>query len=144
MSARSIRTTSPFDYNGRAYGGGSSKSKKSVLASGFKKMKDGRLITTARLQREYEVQQDRDARRKEMLRRCREVMTLTKKHKFHKIFLYPVDPVRQGIPDYPEIVKNPMDLSTVKRKLDERKYISPEEFCADMRLMFSNLSLIHI
>ena len=59
-----------------------------------------------------------------MLRRCREVMTLTKKHKFHKIFLYPVDPVRQGIPDYPEIVKNPMDLSTVKRKLDERKYIS--------------------
>ena len=141
MSARSIRTTSPFDYNGRAYGGGSSKSKKSVLASGFKKMKDGRLITTARLQREYEVQQDRDARRKEMLRRCREVMTLTKKHKFHKIFLYPVDPVRQGIPDYPEIVKNPMDLSTVKRKLDERKYISPEEFCADMRLMFSNCAL---
>jgi len=143
MSSRPIRSMSPFDYSGRAYGGGSSKSKKSVLASGagFKKMKDGRLITTARLQREHEVQLDRDARRKEMLRRCREVMNLTKKHKFHKIFLYPVDPVRQGIPDYPDIVKNPMDLSTVKRKLDERKYISPEEFCADMRLMFSNCIL---
>ena len=43
---------------------------------------------------------------KEMLRRCREVMTLTKKHKFHKIFLYPVDPVVKAFPITREIVKN--------------------------------------
>ncbi|OUS47764.1 associates with the basal transcription factor [Ostreococcus tauri] len=125
------------------YGGGS-KSKKSAVAAngvGYKKLKDGRPVTTKRLQREYEIEQDREARRKEMVRRCREVLNLTKKHRYHKIFLFPVDPVRQGIPDYPQIVKNPMDLGTVKRKLDERKYVGPEDFCADMRLIFSNCAL---
>lgn len=144
-SARSIKSAEMYDpyasYGG--YGGGS-KSKKSAVAAngvGYKKLKDGRPVTTKRLQREYEIEQDREARRKEMVRRCREVLNLTKKHRYHKIFLFPVDPVRQGIPDYPQIVKNPMDLGTVKRKLDEKKYVGPEDFCADMRLIFSNCAL---
>jgi len=148
-SARPIKATMPFDpYSpyGSSYsgGGGGSKSKKAIPAGnglGYKKLKDGRPVTTARLQREYEIEQDREARRKDMVSRCRAVLNSTKKHRFHKIFLFPVDPVRQGIPDYPEIVKNPMDLGTVKRKLDERKYLGPDDFCADMRLIFSNCTL---
>ncbi|XP_016091855.1 histone acetyltransferase p300-like [Sinocyclocheilus grahami] len=37
-------------------------------------------------------------------------------------FRQPVDPSLLGIPDYFDIVKNPMDLSTIKRKLDTGQY----------------------
>jgi len=107
----------------------------------YKKMRDGRLITNRRLLREHEVDQERQQRNKEMLRRCREVLNQTKKNKFHWIFSVPVDAVRLGIPDYYTIVKTPMDMGTVKKKLDERKYDSPLEFCADMRLIWDNCAL---
>uniref|UniRef100_A0A7M5VDT5 histone acetyltransferase n=1 Tax=Clytia hemisphaerica TaxID=252671 RepID=A0A7M5VDT5_9CNID len=64
--------------------------------------------------------------------------------KVHKIdpesgpFLTPVNPDQLGIPDYFHIVKNPMDLSTIKSKLDNGDYKDPWGFCDDMRLMFEN------
>ncbi len=68
---------------------------------------------------------------------------LTKKSNFNIAwpFLEPVDSVKLGIPDYPIIVKNPMDLSTVKKKLDAHAYETPEEFEADIRLIFKNCYL---
>ncbi|KAI8929393.1 hypothetical protein BC831DRAFT_444255, partial [Entophlyctis helioformis] len=53
-------------------------------------------------------------------------------------FLVPVDPIALGIPHYPTIVKHPMDLSTMRRKLDNGVYDTAAEFEADMRLMFNN------
>ena len=38
------------------------------------------------------------------------------------IFTNPVDYVALNIPDYPNVVKNPMDFSTIKTKLKEHKY----------------------
>ena len=40
--------------------------------------------------------------------------------------------------DYPEIVKDPMDLSTVQEKLSFNQYSGPQDFCEDMALIFSN------
>jgi len=57
---------------------------------------------------------------------------------FASPFLVPVDPVRMGIPDYLSVIKNPMDLSTMKKKLDSRGYGSAEDFEADFRLMCAN------
>lgn len=37
-------------------------------------------------------------------------------------FLEPVDPIALGIPEYPEIIKHPMDISTVKNKLVNGDY----------------------
>ena len=54
-------------------------------------------------------------------------------------FLQPVDPVALAIPDYPEKIKHPMDLSTIKNKIDT--YNSNDEFLADMKLMFDNCYL---
>lgn len=58
-------------------------------------------------------------------------------------FHIPVDPVELGLPDYFKIVKNPMDLSTIKRKLDSGEYSNPQEYCSDMWLMFKNAWLFN-
>jgi len=54
------------------------------------------------------------------------------------LFLEPVDWKALGIPDYPEIIKSPMDFSTCMKKLDAQVYKDETEFCADMRLIFTN------
>ncbi|XP_005990725.1 CREB-binding protein isoform X1 [Latimeria chalumnae] len=53
-------------------------------------------------------------------------------------FRQPVDPQLLGIPDYFDIVKNPMDLSTIKRKLDTGQYQEPWQYVDDVWLMFNN------
>uniref|UniRef100_A0A674BE05 histone acetyltransferase n=1 Tax=Salmo trutta TaxID=8032 RepID=A0A674BE05_SALTR len=53
-------------------------------------------------------------------------------------FRQPVDPQLLGIPDYFDIVKNPIDLSTIKRKLDTGQYQEPWQYVDDIWLMFNN------
>ena len=53
-------------------------------------------------------------------------------------FREPVHPSSEGIPDYFDKVKRPMDLGTIKANLDNRQYKAPEEFLADMRQIFLN------
>ena len=53
-------------------------------------------------------------------------------------FLQPVDPVALGIPHYRDIIKEPMDLSTIRKKLDLQEYSAAEDFEKDFRLMLNN------
>ena len=43
-----------------------------------------------------------------------------------------------GLHDYHEVIKKPMDLSTVKRKVENNDYASAAEFAEDTRLIFTN------
>ncbi|CAJ0566175.1 unnamed protein product, partial [Mesorhabditis spiculigera] len=54
------------------------------------------------------------------------------------IFHEPVDPIKLGIPQYADIIKQPMDLSTIRNKLNRGGYANPWQFCEDMWLMFDN------
>lgn len=54
------------------------------------------------------------------------------------IFLEPVDYVGMGLPDYPEIIKHPMDLSTIKKKINDSKYNTIEEIYKDIQLIWDN------
>ena len=56
---------------------------------------------------------------------------------FHK----PVDPNELGIPDYPKIIKNPMDFSTIKKKLSNNLYTNFKQFNDDIKLTFDNCFL---
>lgn len=56
-------------------------------------------------------------------------------------FAVPVDPVALNIPDYPDIIKNPMDLGTIRKKLDTCGFRSMDEFASDMNLTFDNAML---
>ena len=53
-------------------------------------------------------------------------------------FRTPVDPTALGIPDYFDIIKKPMDMSQIKRKLDVGNYSDPWQFVTDVYLMFEN------
>ncbi|RPD81791.1 Bromodomain-containing protein [Lentinus tigrinus ALCF2SS1-7] len=53
-------------------------------------------------------------------------------------FYEPVDPIKMGIPEYPRIIRRPMDLATMKKKLDAGDYSTPEKFREDFKLMIKN------
>ena len=53
-------------------------------------------------------------------------------------FRDPVDPNKLGIPDYFDIIKRPMDLTSIKRKIDNGQYKDPWEYVDDVWLMFDN------
>ncbi|KAI8339289.1 Bromodomain-containing protein [Blakeslea trispora] len=75
---------------------------------------------------------------------CIQTLRELKKAKYRPIsypFLQPVDYVALNIPDYPTIVKHPMDLSTVERKLMNNEYTNADMFEADITLMFNNCYL---
>ncbi|XP_032382446.1 bromodomain testis-specific protein isoform X2 [Etheostoma spectabile] len=77
----------------------------------------------------------------EQLRYCSDILKemLSKRHYGYAWPFYtPVDAVALGLHDYHDIIKQPMDLSTIRTKMDQRKYAIAKEFAADVRLMFSN------
>ena len=50
---------------------------------------------------------------------------MIKKNKDSTPFLHPVDPIALGIPDYLQIITQPMDLSTIENKLKNNDYSTP-------------------
>ncbi|ETP29962.1 hypothetical protein F442_20974 [Phytophthora nicotianae P10297] len=56
-------------------------------------------------------------------------------------FLAPVDPVALGIPDYFHVIKEPMDLGTIRNNLESGFYDSPSDFAEHVRLTFRNAML---
>lgn len=53
-------------------------------------------------------------------------------------FKEPVDPAADGVPDYLEKVTKPMDLGTMKAKMDHGQYANETEFVNDMNQIFTN------
>ncbi|KAF0990936.1 hypothetical protein HZS_1386, partial [Henneguya salminicola] len=56
-------------------------------------------------------------------------------------FNQPVDPIKLCIPDYPEIIREPMDFSTIADKLSNYKYKSIWDVIYDINLVFDNAYL---
>lgn len=62
----------------------------------------------------------------------------TKKIKVSSAFKEAVDHVALNIPTYPDVVKNPMDLTTMENKLKESKYTYVRDFMEDLDLIIDN------
>ena len=63
----------------------------------------------------------------------------TKKHAAYAWPFYkPVDTTLPELFDYRKIIKTPMDLSTIRNKMDGRSYNNSLEFANDMRLICTN------
>jgi len=65
-----------------------------------------------------------------------------KAHSIHRSFVFrePVDPIREGLPDYHNVIPKEKcrDLSLMKQKLDSDKYTTVEAFREDFDLMVDN------
>ncbi|KAG2576463.1 hypothetical protein PVAP13_6NG024600 [Panicum virgatum] len=71
-------------------------------------------------------------------KQCANLLKSLMAHVWANPFLAPVDIVKLNIPDYFDIVKQPMDLGTIQKKMNAGRYPTPLEFAADVRLTFSN------
>ncbi|KAM4784314.1 LOW QUALITY PROTEIN: transcription intermediary factor 1-alpha [Cyanocitta cristata] len=70
-------------------------------------------------------------------RKCERLLLYLYCHEMSPAFQDPVPPT---VPDYYKIIKKPMDLATIKKRLEVTNsfYTMPEDFVADFRLIFQN------
>lgn len=66
----------------------------------------------------------------------RDVTNRLSQDKRFKAFTKPVD--LEEVPDYAEVIKKPMDLSTVLTKIDLHQYVTVKEFIHDVDLIWQN------
>ncbi|CAI2322905.1 unnamed protein product [Caenorhabditis sp. 36 PRJEB53466] len=79
-----------------------------------------------------------------IMKPCLKLLNEFYNKKYHEIswpFHEPVDAEGLGLHDYHKIVKEPMDMRTIKRKLESCEYKDPTEFERDMKLMLNNCLL---
>lgn len=70
--------------------------------------------------------------------KCLEVLKVLQSHQHGWVFNSPVDPVELGLHDYFEVIKRPMDLGTIKKRLENGCYHSIDDFEAHVHLTFDN------
>jgi hypothetical protein len=58
------------------------------------------------------------------------------------IFTAPVDTTLY--PDYPRVVKQPMDMGTIRSRLERRQYSNPQEFCDVSACMPSSSAFLRV
>lgn len=89
-------------------------SKHPVAESGMKKVADGMMI------------------------KCKQILMKLMKVKYASVFGKPVDVQGLKLHDYYQIIKQPMDLGTVKSRLNKKEYQTPLDYAFDVRLTFKN------
>uniref|UniRef100_A0A1I7WLX2 Bromo domain-containing protein n=1 Tax=Heterorhabditis bacteriophora TaxID=37862 RepID=A0A1I7WLX2_HETBA len=51
-------------------------------------------------------------------------------------------PTRKELPDYYEVIPNPMDFERIRKKLDKGRYCTIEDMGADVRLLCENARVL--
>ena len=75
-------------------------------------------------------------KRLELCSQVLEEMFDARHREYAQPFYRPVDTALE--PEYPKVVRRPMDLTTIKRKLENNQYTTTHDFVYDVRLMFTN------
>ncbi|XP_029959269.1 ATPase family AAA domain-containing protein 2 isoform X2 [Salarias fasciatus] len=82
------------------------------------------------------LEEQEEATLRELRLFLRNVTNRLSQDKRFKAFTKPVD--LEEVPDYAEVIKTPMDLSTVLTRIDLHKYGTVKEFLADVDLIWQN------
>lgn len=80
----------------------------------------------------------------DLLRQCGTILKHLTQHKWAWPFMQPVDVEGLQLPDYYKIIRRPMDLGTIRSRLEAKDgtgYHNVREFCEDVRLVFRNAML---
>ncbi|KAI8449830.1 hypothetical protein BY996DRAFT_6418015 [Phakopsora pachyrhizi] len=70
------------------------------------------------------------------LQQVKNLVAMICKREKQKFFLYPV--LAADVPDYHEIIKHPMDWTTIQRKLESYEYLSVSDMVSDIQLTLTN------
>jgi Bromodomain/HMG (high mobility group) box len=113
----------------------------SALGDAWRKMNDEErapfLHLAAEEAKQYEVQKELLEKAQkpnavwQPIRRCEMVLDKICSDAFSEVFLEPVDTYE--FPDYKDIIDQPMDLGTVRKRLESKKYQTCEQFARDVR-----------
>lgn len=71
-------------------------------------------------------------------KKCTNVLKAIQRNPRAGPFLMPVDWKALKLPQYPKMIKNPMDLGTIENKLTNGSYRTARDFVDDVRLIWSN------
>ncbi|VDK78938.1 unnamed protein product [Litomosoides sigmodontis] len=69
----------------------------------------------------------------------KEVLKPAMRHKHAWPFMKPVDAVRLGLPDYHKVIKRPMDMNTIEKRLRNCYYYSAKDCMQVSRILFFEL-----
>mmetsp|Transcript_20434 Transcript_20434/g.18049 ORF Transcript_20434/g.18049 Transcript_20434/m.18049 type:complete len:208 (+) Transcript_20434:157-780(+) len=75
------------------------------------------------------------------LRECLKLLDELTRHDDAEAFLQPVDWEALKLPDYPVIIKKPMDLGTIRSNIENGEYDDAYDFAEDVRLVWKNAKL---
>ena len=84
------------------------------------------------------VSASREKRTPQPFVKCSDILREMMRNPASVWFSEPVDFVKLNIPDYPEIIKQPICFNDIKVKLDKGQYEGPYHFAEDVRLTFKN------
>uniref|UniRef100_A0A0N5AWY7 Bromo domain-containing protein n=1 Tax=Syphacia muris TaxID=451379 RepID=A0A0N5AWY7_9BILA len=68
----------------------------------------------------------------------KEVLKPAMRHKHAWPFMKPVDAARLGLPDYHKVIKRPMDMTTIEKRLKNCYYFSAKDCMEDIMTLFNN------
>ncbi|XP_023168873.2 bromodomain-containing protein 3 [Drosophila hydei] len=86
----------------------------------------------------------RRGRRTNVLESLKSVLKFLWKSRWSYYFRYPVDAVALCIPDYHNVIRQPMDLTTIRRRLNNNYYWQAAEALDDFELIFENCMLYNL
>ena len=58
-------------------------------------------------------------------------------------FIHPIDPIKDDVPDYFDIIPKPMDLSTVQSNINKKQYETADQWYSDVCLIYENAIHYH-
>lgn len=76
-------------------------------------------------EKEYSMRLSDYEKDSQAYRECLGIVKYIQRHANGGPFLLPVDPIALGVPNYHEVITNPMDVSTVLKKLQDGAYSNP-------------------
>jgi len=110
--------------------------------SGKSQVKDGSLLESFTVKQLHSHLKSLDRKTQlpatKLKSKCSDVLKSLQSHQHGWVFNNPVDPVELGLPDYFDIIKKPMDLGTIQKKVDNGQYHAIDDFAADVHLTFDN------
>jgi len=83
-----------------------------------------------------EYQELRKSKERSFLLQCQNIIEMMRKHKSCWPFLEAVN--KDDVPDYYEVIKDPIDLKTMEKRLIANYYIDKDVFVKDIGRIFAN------